>query len=755
MIKKFLLILSIITVFNIKANVIVEEQNVYFQRYGGGKKYLSEIYKHFSVNNVVSYCVEPGMPVTTNDYVEMAKLPYSDDIIERLKLIGYYGYDYKDHKSEKYRMATQALIWELLSGQTVEFYTKQYGYGDYIDITNEKESIINLVERHKIKPEINTYFEAFNNESLVIDDLNEVLNEYFIEYSGENIAEIKDNKLFITILKKDKLILKRKKYDNKISIFYEGRDKDSQLLATLSLDDIDKIEIDLNPLIGQVKLIKKSNKQSNYLLENAVYGVYDTNDNLIKKIKTNNDGIGITEINKGKYYLKEIEAPIGYELDDAKYFFDIDENNLYKEIEIFEEVIESKIIINKKYGDKILNNEENIRFDIYQNNNFVSSITTSENGIAEIVLPYGVYLFKQVNTKKGYLKVDDFEVNVDGSKKEYFLELIDREIKAFLKIIKIDEESSEVIRQKGIKFKIKDLDRNEYICISDNCVFETNNDGYVITPEKLSGNLEIEECQEKINGYLWNADKIRIFIGDIIDDDVYVVKFKNKRVKGMIEFLKLGESVNPLENVSINLYAREDIVINNNLIFRKNELVDSKVTNKNGVIIFDDLELGKYYLKEIRTNDNYILDDKEYKIDINYIDENTKIVKEKMVLNNYLKRGKLVFNKIDSLTKDGIKGTVIQIYNDKQLIYEGMTDDNGQIILSDLIEGSYYIIEKEASFGYVRNDEKILFDIIYNEVTDVYMENDPYIDVPNTGKSINYLVFILFGLVFKKYEKII
>lgn len=755
MIKKFLLILSIITVFNIKANVIVEEQNVYFQRYGGGKKYLSEIYKHFSVNNVVSYCVEPGMPVTTNDYVEMAKLPYSDDIIERLKLIGYYGYDYKDHKSEKYRMATQALIWELLSGQTVEFYTKQYGYGDYIDITNEKESIINLVERHKIKPEINTYFEAFNNENLVIDDLNEVLNEYFIEYSGENIAEIKDNKLFITILKKDKLILKRKKYDNKISIFYEGRDKDSQLLATLSLDDIDKIEIDLNPLIGQVKLIKKSNKQSNYLLENAVYGVYDTNDNLIKKIKTNNDGIGITEINKGKYYLKEIEAPIGYELDDAKYFFDIDENNLYKEIEVFEEVIESKIIINKKYGDKILNNEENIRFDIYQNNNFVSSITTSENGIAEIVLPYGVYLFKQVNTKKGYLKVDDFEVNVDGSKKEYFLELIDREIKAFLKIIKIDEESSEVIRQKGIKFKIKDLDRNEYICISDNCVFETNNDGYVITPEKLSGNLEIEECQEKINGYLWNADKIRIFIGDIIDDDVYVVKFKNKRVKGMIEVLKLGESVNPLENVSINLYAREDIVINNNLIFRKNELIDSKVTNKNGVIIFDDLELGKYYLKEIRTNDNYILDDKEYKIDINYIDENTKIVKEKMVLNNYLKRGKLVFNKIDSLTKDGIKGTVIQIYNDKQLIYEGMTDDNGQIILSDLIEGSYYIIEKEASFGYVRNDEKILFDIIYNEVTDVYMENDPYIDVPNTGKSINYLVFILFGLVFKKYEKII
>lgn len=753
--KKFLLILSIITVLNIKANVIVEEQNVYFQRYGGGKKYLSEIYKHFSVNNVVSYCVEPGMPVTTNDYVEMAKLPYSDDIIERLKLIGYYGYDYKEHKSEKYRMATQALIWELLSGQTVEFYTKQYGYGDYIDITHEKESIINLVERHKIKPKINTYFEAFNNENLVIDDLNEVLNEYFIEYSGENIAEIKDNKLFITILKKDKLILKRKKYDNKISIFYEGRDKDSQLLATLSLDDIDKIEIDLNPLIGQVKLIKKSNKQSNYLLENAVYGIYDTNDNLIKKIKTNDDGIGITDINKGKFYLKEIESPIGYELDDSKYFFDIDENNLYKEIEIFEKVIESKIIINKKYEDKILNNEENIRFDIYQNNNFVSSITTSENGIAEIVLPYGVYLFKQVNTKKGYLKVDDFEVNVDGSKKEYFLELIDRKINAFVKIIKIDEESSEVIRQKGIKFKIKDLDRNEYICISDNCVFETNNDGYVITPEKLSGNLEIEECQEKINGYLWNADKIRIFIGDIIDNDVYVVKFKNKRVKGTIEVLKLGESVNPLENVSINLYAREDIIINNNLIFRKNELVDSRVTNKNGVIIFDDLELGKYYLKEIRTNDNYILDNKEYKIDINYIDENTKIVKEKMVLNNYLKRGKLVFNKIDSLTKDRIKGTVIQIYNDKQLIYEGMTDDNGQIILSDLIEGSYYIVEKEASVGYVRNDEKILFDIIYDKVTDVYMENDPYIDVPNTGKSINYLVFILFGLVLKKYEKII
>lgn len=755
MIKKLIITLFLIITLNVKANAIVEEQNIYFQRYGGDKPYLSEKYKHFYVDNLVAYCVEPGMPVTTDEYIELNELPYEKEIINKLKLIGYYGFNYKNHTDNKYRMASQALIWELLGGQTVEFYTKQYGTGDYIDITKEKKEINALIEQYKIKPQLKENIEAFIDEEVIIEDENKVLDEYEIFYKGNNDVTIKDNKLIIKIKEKDKIILKRKKYNNQTTIFYEGKEKKSQLLATLSLDDLDTIEINLNPLIGQIKIIKKANKETNYSLENAIYGIYDINDNLIKELKTNNEGIIELKINKGSYYIKEIKPPLGYYLDETKYSFLVNEENLYQEIQIEEKVIESKIIIHKKFGYKELYDEPNITFAVYQNNNLISNITTNEEGIAQINLAYGKYLIKQINTKEGYLKVEDFEVNVDEKNKEITYNLIDKEINAFIKIIKIDEENK-IIKQKGIKFKIKNLDTNEYICENENCTYETNEEGYLITKEKLKGNIQIEECKQKINGYIWNKEKIKIFIGDkILENNTFIVKFKNKRVKGQIELLKLSENNIPLENVIFNLYAKENIIINNEIIYKKDELIQTKTTNKEGKIIYNNLELGKYYLKEIKTNDNYILDENNHLVELNYIDEETKIVNKKIKIINCLKKGKLIFNKIDSLTQEKIEGTTIQIYKEDELIYENKTNIEGQIIIDNLIEGLYYIIEKEPKEGYIKNEEKIPFEIKYNETTNITMENDPYIEVPNTMKNNNYLIILLLGILLKKYEKII
>ena len=46
-------------------------------------------------------------------------------------------------------MAAQALIWELTGGQTVEFWTKPSGSGTFINVTGEKNVIMNLVNNHK------------------------------------------------------------------------------------------------------------------------------------------------------------------------------------------------------------------------------------------------------------------------------------------------------------------------------------------------------------------------------------------------------------------------------------------------------------------------------------------------------------------------------------------------------------------------------------------------------------------------------
>lgn len=754
MLKTIIIILStLLCITNTNASAKIEKQNIYYARYGGGKPYLSDKVEYFEIDGNTAYCIEPGMPISTTDYIEMNELPYSNDIIEKIKLIGYYGYNYENHKTNNYRLATQALIWNLIGGQKVDFYTKQYGYGDYIDISKEKEEIQNLINKHYLKPTINDIEEFYNNE-IIIKDANEVLDNYEIEYQGKNNVQIKNNTLIIKILKQDKLILKRKKYDNKTSVFYEGNNIKSQMIAVLTLDEIDKIEINLSPIFGELKINKKSNKESIYTLKDAIYGIYDLENNLIKEIKTDKKGNAQAKLTKGKYYLKELKAPLGYHLDETKHYFEIDKENLIKELILEEEVIESKIKLKKKYGNssKELYDEPNITFLVYQNNELINKITTNEIGEATIILPYGKYTIKQENTKEGYLKVNDFEITVDGKNKELKYELVDEEINAFVKIIKKDYETNETIKQKGIKFKIKNLDKNEYICENKECTYETNEEGYIITSERLKGNLLIEECKQYLNGYIWNKEKIKIFIGDKIID-TYTIEFKNKRVKGQIKILKQGEN-ELLENVKFNLYAKDNIIINNKIIYKKNELILTKTTNKEGIIIFDNLELGNYYIKEIETNNNYILDDKEYEISLKYKDEETSIIKEYIEIKNYLKRGKLVFYKIDSLTKEKLENAVIQIYKDNELIKEEVTNIDGLIELSNLLIGNYYIIEKEAPKGYIKSENIIEFEIKYNEVTEITMENDPIIEVPNTIKNSNYkiITLLIIGLL-KKYEE--
>lgn len=754
MLKTIIIILStLLCITNTNASAKIEKQNIYYARYGGGKPYLSDKVEYFEIDGNTAYCIEPGMPISTTDYIEMNELPYSNDIIEKIKLIGYYGYNYENHKTNNYRLATQALIWNLIGGQKVDFYTKQYGYGDYIDISKEKEEIQNLINKHYLKPTINDIEEFYNNE-IIIKDANEVLDNYEIEYQGKNNVQIKNNTLIIKILKQDKLILKRKKYDNKTSVFYEGNNIKSQMIAVLTLDEIDKIEINLSPIFGELKINKKSNKESIYTLKDAIYGIYDLENNLIKEIKTDEKGNAQAKLTKGKYYLKELKAPLGYHLDETKHYFEIDKENLIKELILEEEVIESKIKLKKKYGNssKELYDEPNITFLVYQNNELINKITTNEIGEATIILPYGKYTIKQENTKEGYLKVNDFEITVDGKNKELKYELVDEEINAFVKIIKKDYETNETIKQKGIKFKIKNLDKNEYICENKECTYETNEEGYIITSERLKGNLLIEECKQYLNGYIWNKEKIKIFIGDKIID-TYTIEFKNKRVKGQIKILKQGEN-ELLENVKFNLYAKDNIIINNKIIYKKNELILTKTTNKEGIIIFDNLELGNYYIKEIETNNNYILDDKEYEISLKYKDEETSIIKEYIEIKNYLKRGKLVFYKIDSLTKEKLENAVIQIYKDNELIKEEVTNIDGLIELNDLLIGNYYIIEKEAPKGYVKSENIIEFEIKYNEVTEITMENDPIIEVPNTIKNSNYKIITLLIIeLLKKYEE--
>lgn len=338
-----------------------------------------------------------------------------------------------------------------------------------------------------------------------------------------------------------------------------------------------------------------------------------------------------------------------------------------------------------------------------------------------------------------------------------------------LLIKKIDADTKEVIPIKNIKFKIKNLDTNEYLMNGKTDIFKTNKDGIIVTSFSIpNGKYELEEVDQKIDGYLWNKETIKFEINDdtkyVQDNEyglVYEIKFANKRVKGKAQIVKSGETLNvidgkfyenikKLEGVKFGLYAHEDIYDeNHNLIYKKDNLILEKITDKDGKINFDNLYLGKYYVKELDTLKDYILDNKKYYFELKYKDQYTEEISYKLELSNYLKKGELEFTKTDLITGDAIPNTKIEIFTENdELIYSGVTDNDGKIYIKNLPVGQYYIIEKLSAPGYKLSNEKQYFTILDDEeVVKMNMTNEKMeVVVPDTLKN-NYLDIILKSII--------
>ena len=550
---------------------IEEQSGIFYTMRGGTVGYMSGAFPYYTVGGDIVYCIEPGVQFFTHNYIGKEGLvnsPYSAEVNSKLQLIGYYGYEYPGHQKLRYRMATQALIWEVAGNTIVEFWTEKYGYGDPISVETEKKEIMNLVNNHYNRPSFNgETLETQLGEEITLEDSSNTLSQFEIYDDGGNEVKIENNKLYITTKKinDSTITLIKKGYDNKTTIIFIGDNSASQKL-----------------------------------------GLLRAGDPVITKINLNTKGVKV-------------------------------------------------------------------------------------------------------------------------------------------KVIKIDAETNKQISMSGIKFKIKNLDTNEYMCQDTICEFETDTNGVLITPYELSGNYQLEEVENQlINGYLWNNNPIKFTINNdtkFDEDDeygkVYTIRFANNRVKGKVEINKKGESVVfnnntfsytkiPLKNVKFGLYANEDIKVNGEIIYSKNKLVKEITTNENGNAVISNLELGKYYLLELSTDSNHILDTKKYEFELKYKDQYTQIISKTINIDNYYKKGTLEFTKTDLATGKVVLNATIEIYTiDNKLIYSGKTDSNGKITIQNLFVGKFYIVEKIAPTGYVLNTEKAYFEILENcKVVKATMTNE-------------------------------
>ena len=563
-----LMFLLCITKVNASETLKMIENGVYYVRDGGDEGYKSGMFYTFTLNNKITYCVEPGSHINTDIYnTSNSSLNdlLGDELAKKIELIGYYGYEYipGNHKTVKYLMATQALIWENISHSKVEFYTEMNRKGEYIDISKERNEIMRLVNNYYNKPDFNTNL-YYNHEYILKSDNFNLLDYDAINYSKSKVW-VNQNELHVNTLNlgDNKVVFQRKKYDSKTTLIYAPNDNTSQKLAVLRFYDKTLHEVNFNVRIGKLHL-QKVDDLNNSIKSKVKFDIvnYDTNESLCENnvCETNELGELYLEIpNFGKYEIRELDQeltgylwnsePLIIEVNpDNMNSFDEEKGNIY-EVKFMNKRVLGKVDIYKKgedliykddnyyYGEK---NLEGIEYSLYNNEDiYINDV---------LVYPKDTLIKKVYTDNNGYTSIDNLELDY-----EYYL-----------------------VETKTLDNYVKD-----------------NNKYYF-----------------KIN-YIDNKTEVI----------TKTFNFKNNLKKGILIIKKIDSlTKNGISDTMFGLYSLD------------NNLIKKVISDKKGEIIINDLYIGNYYIKELKANDNYLLNDNSYSFEIknneesNLVIENDKII---------------------------------------------------------------------------------------------------------------------------------
>ena len=312
--------------------------------------------------------------------------------------------------------------------------------------------------------------------------------------------------------------------------------------------------------------------QGDASLAGATYGIYK-GEQLIDTYTTNENGQFVT-----KYYvcgddwsLREIEPSEGYLLDESVYHIGAEVKNYTVEYnaiasDVGEQIIKGRIALIKHTddGDTGLETPEaGAEFEVFLKvaSSYDAAKDTErdylicdENGFAETKdLPYGIYTVHQVKGWDGRELLPDFDVYIAKNGEVYHYLANNANFESYIKIIKVDAETGKIIPYAGAGFQLYRPDGTlitqsftypEPVTID---TFYTNDEGWLITPEKLeygTGYSLVEVYAPY--GYVVNSEPVYFdVVQDVSTDEggiavIEVIK-ENVAQKGIIKISKTGE----------------------------------------------------------------------------------------------------------------------------------------------------------------------------------------------------------------------
>ncbi len=768
-IKKAKLLILLLVVFSIfqfkvKANNEyylrrVDLDNVYYVQNGLPDFYGSDIQSQLFLNDKISFCVDQGVALKAYSYsaILLDDSKYDKPIRDRLNLIMYYGYDYKDHQTRNYYLATQALIWETISNNKIEFYTQRYGNGDYINIDFERQQIESLISNHYKVPEFTQQNYSYDvTNYLEFDD--DLLTDFEVYDSNWNDIEIDGNKLKINNLNNFvgniNISLKKKSYRNDEAKYYYSEYSQS-LISGGKPDDV-LANFSINIKGGKIKLTKidyysrkviKSNKVKfnirNYITNEYIYN------NGSKDFNLNSEGYFITDfIPYGQYEIIETGTADDYQINPGPRIVKIDDETISDdgivEIEFYNGLKKGKVEIKKidSFSKKVL---PGVEFAIYAKNDIITSDGTIHYKMDQLVksaitnndgivifddLVCGDYYIKEISSLDGYVKNDNlYDVSINSIDMQHLV--IENDLKRGNIIF---EKLGEVYDFDNLNHSTKPLENVEYVLYANEDIItkdgtvhyrkndivmqgKTDANGYIYFNNLILGEYCVVETKTQAE---YEVDSMEHCF-NLYEQNFYVHTHLNNLKKGHLIIYKFDvESNNLIKNANVKFNIRN---LDTGKFVYKNGKKDLSI-NDRGYLQLEYLPYGNYEITEISTTEDYYLNTNSIivTIDDDNLDNNIITVD----FYNELKKGSVEIKKQDSASKKVLPGVEFAIYakNDiitsdgtihyrkDELVKSAVTNNDGIVIFDNLIYGEYYIKETKALDGYVKNDE--VYNLIIN-----------------------------------------
>jgi len=229
--------------------------------------------------------------------------------------------------------------------------------------------------------------------------------------------------------------------------------------------------------------------------------------------------------------------------------------------------------------------------------------------------------------------------------------------------------------------------------------------------------------------------------------------FTNDRQKAEIDLTKILEqdekfnigSNAEIRNVAFGLYADEDLKASNGTVIPKDGLIEIITCDEKGKAQFTtDIPIGSYYVKEISTDNHYILFDKKYPVVFEYAGQNTATVhisvNDGEPIENEIIYGTIKGLKIDRKTGENIAGTLFGLFSNNETkfteetaILTAESNEGGIFEFTDVPYGEYIVRELKPADGYLPNEENYTVTISENkEIIEITIENDK---IPELGTT--------------------